>query len=173
MKATARDLSVRRSAFTPPLGVTILRRLAKRQSCDRRPEETIYTITIMNLRFVAGGMAVALLCAIAIVLFAPRTEPLTISYYKYEFVLPALRKRPDAAREFIAMCAPEIESELKETDLKETSYSNRAEMAQDLCRRYFAVVIDGRLTLAEINLSGSFPLSLLEEAERRQPRFPR
>ncbi|MEI3855505.1 MULTISPECIES: hypothetical protein [Ensifer] len=128
----------------------------------------------MNLRFVAGGMAVALLCAIAIVLFAPRTEPQMISYYEYEWGLPALRKRPDVAREFMAMCAPETEAALRESDLRETSYSNRAEMARDLCRRYFAVVIDGRLTLAEINLSatGLLPLSVLEEAERRQPRFP-
>jgi len=125
----------------------------------------------MNIRFVAGGMAVALLCAIAIILFAPRPDPL-IGYGRYEWGIAALRKRPGAEREFVEMCVPEVEAEFKESDLKETSYSSRAEMALDLCRRYFAVVIDGRLTLAEINLD-RLPLSVLEEAERRKPRFPR
>ncbi|WVT75307.1 hypothetical protein QM996_09580 [Sinorhizobium chiapasense] len=127
----------------------------------------------MSLRFVAGGMSIALLCAIAIILFAPRTEPTMISYSEYEWGLPALRKRPGAAREFVELCAPDIEAALTESQLEGTRYSNRAEMAQDLCRRFFKVMIDGRLTLEEINRPGLLPLSVIEEAERRPPRFPR
>jgi hypothetical protein len=124
----------------------------------------------MNLRFVAAGICVALLCATAIVLFAPRPDPL-IGYARYERGIAALRKHPGAAQEFVTTCAQEAETEFKDKDLEGPSYSSRAEMALDLCRRYFAVAIDGRLTLAEINRP-SLPLSVLEEAERREPRFP-
>lgn len=125
----------------------------------------------MNLRFVAAGICVAFLCATAIVLFAPRPDPL-IGYARYERGIAALRKHSGVAQEFVATCAHEAETKFKETDLEGTSYSSRAEMALDLCQRYVAVVVDGRLTLAEFNRSGPLPLSVLEEAERREPRFP-
>ncbi|WP_077960739.1 hypothetical protein [Ensifer adhaerens] len=128
----------------------------------------------MNLRLVAGGMLAALLCAIAIVLFAPRTEQ-SMSYSKYEWGISALRKRPGARREYMEACVPESAAELKDTPLEGTPYARRDEMAEHLCRRYFDVIIDGRLTFAEFNrsMSGALPLSVIEEAERRKPRLPR
>lgn len=129
----------------------------------------------MNLRFVAGGMTIGLVCAIAIVLFAPRTESLFTGYAHYERGIEVLRKHPGARQEFMEMCVPESEAELTDSHLEKTPYSSRAEMAKDLCRRYFDVVADGKLTLSEINrsASGTLPFSVIEEAERREPRRPR
>ncbi|ASY61940.1 hypothetical protein SJ05684_c04740 [Sinorhizobium sojae CCBAU 05684] len=46
-------------------------------------------------------------------------------------------------------------------------------MARDICQRFLNVFLDGRLTLGEVNhYHESFPFKLVEEAERRQPRFP-
>ncbi|MBD9636545.1 hypothetical protein IB277_09570 [Ensifer sp. ENS07] len=128
----------------------------------------------MDFRLVAGGMFVALLCAIAIVLFAPRTEQY-MSYSKYEWTISALRKRPGAQRQYVEACVSEYLPDLKDNALEGTPYSSRKEMAEDVCRRYFKVFIDGRLTCAEFNRSmyEELPFSVVEEAERREPRPPR
>ncbi len=98
-----------------------------------------------------------------------------MSYSKYEWALSALRKRPGARQEYMKECVPESAAELKDAQLEGTPYSSRTEMAEDLCRRYFDVIIDGRLTFAEFNRSMSEPLpfSVIEEAERREPRLTR
>ncbi|HEV7309634.1 hypothetical protein [Ensifer sp.] len=128
----------------------------------------------MNLRLVAGGMLAALLCAIAIILFAPRTEQF-MSYSKYEWTVSALRKRPTVRQDLTEVCVSEWASELKDAQLEGTPYPSRVKAAEDLCRRYFDVIIDGRLTFAEFNrsMSGALSLSVIEEAERRAPRPPR
>ena len=128
----------------------------------------------MNLRLVAGSMSVALLCIVAIVLFAPRTEQY-MSYSKYEWTLSALRKRPAAQRQYVEACVSEYLPVLKDDAREGTPYSSREEMAEDVCRRYFKVFVDGRLTFAEFNRSmyEELPFSVIEEAERREPRPPR
>ena len=128
----------------------------------------------MNLRLVAGGMFAALLCAVAIVLFAPRTEQ-SMSYSKYEWALSALRTRPGAQRQYVEACVSEYLPDLKDDALEGTPFSSRKEMAEDVCRRYFKVFIDGRLTFAEFNRSiyEDLPFSVVEEAERREPRLTR
>ena len=127
----------------------------------------------MNLRLVAGSMSVALLCIVAIVLFAPRTEQY-MSYSKYEWTLSALRKRPDAQPQYVEACVSEYLPVLKDDALEGTPYSSREQMAEDVCRRYFKVFVDGRLTFAEFNRSmyEELPFSVIEEAERREPRPP-
>lgn len=72
----------------------------------------------MDFRLVAGGMFVALLCAIAIVLFAPRTEQY-MSYSKYEWTISALRKRPGAQRQYVEACVSEYLPDLKTMRLRE------------------------------------------------------
>lgn len=128
----------------------------------------------MNLRLVAGSMSVALLCIVAIVLFAPRTEQY-MSYSKYEWTLSALRKHPDAQPQYVEACVSEYLPDLKDDALEGTPYSSREQMAEDVCRRYFKVFVDGRLTFAEFNRSmyEELPFSVVEEAERREPRPPR
>ena len=119
-------------------------------------------------------MSVALLCIVAIVLFAPRTEQ-SMSYSQYEWAISALRKRPAARQEYIEECVPQSVAEFRDSQLEGTPYSSRQEMAEDLCRRYFDVIVDGRLTFSEFNRSmfEPLPFSVIEEAERREPRPPR
>lgn len=123
----------------------------------------------MNIRLVAGSMAIGLLCLVALFLFAPRSAPELLTAAEYERAITAWRKRPDATGEFVATCLPLMEPELKESDLKGTSFKNQTELARDICHRFINVVLDGRLTLAEINrYPGGLPFKLVEEAERRR-----
>jgi hypothetical protein len=117
-------------------------------------------------------MAIGWSCVIALALFADRPPPELLTDAQYERAIAALRKRPRAREELVAKCVRWTMAEIKEADLRGTSYSDRAAMAKDICQRFFKVMLDGRLTLAEINrLGDSGPLKLIEEAERRQPRF--
>lgn len=60
--------------------------------------------------------------------------------------------------------------EIKDADLKGTSYSDRTTMAKDICRRIIKVMLDGRFTFAHFRrLANSDVLKLIVEAERRQP----
>ncbi len=96
-----------------------------------------------------------------------------MTYAEYERAAAALRKRPGATEEFVAKCLSLMVPEFKESDLVGTSFSNRNAMARDICQRFLNVFLDGRLTLGEVNhYHESFPFKLVEEAERRQPRFP-
>ncbi|YCI06126.1 hypothetical protein M1D34_29245 (plasmid) [Ensifer sp. D2-11] len=121
----------------------------------------------MDIRFVAGSMIIGLLCMAAIWQFAPRSAPQAITYGEYERAIAALRKRTGATEEFVSKCSALMVPELKESDLIGTSFTDRTPMAGNICRRFLAVMLDGRLTLAEINDPEGLSFKLIEEAERR------
>lgn len=126
----------------------------------------------MDFRLIAVSIAIGWACVIGLALFAhaPAHQPST--QIEYEKAVAALRKSPGGGEELVAKCVRLTVPEIQDAALQETSYSDRTAMAKDICRRIIKVMLDGRFTFADFNrLAISEVLKLIEEAERRQPRF--